>query len=254
MKFLALFLKRRFCFTHCRTITQKLCQKVQRHKCKFLTILFLFILLSVHFFLIPSFTKSYNDDCYIATKSMQTLKYILSNITDVFEAHSVEYWLDYGTLLGAMLDGDVIPWDSDGDVSFLRDDPNVDRAILKLKERGIDANTMVADMAGVNVDFMRWVKETGYYNGVRQEMLFKYYPPWVEDNIVVKINHRFDAFPLKWIGKRKKVPFLNRHAYVPIGDLALIKFRYKWTHWFRMSYKWKCYVPCFLMKQMHCSM
>ena len=184
---------------------------------------------------------------------MKTLKFILSNIQEVFEIFGVVYWLDYGTLLGALHNKDVIAWDSDGDISFIKDDPNVRIAISELRNRGIDANMMIADMNGVSVDFVRWEKGYGHFKGVNQSMLFKYYPPWVKDNIVVKIQHRMDAFPWKWIGKRKKIPFLSREAYVPEEDKKLIKFRYKWTHWFRMPYKWKCYVPCFVYKQHRCS-
>ena len=65
---------------------------------------------------------------------MKTLRYILSNVIEVFNAHNVVYWLDYGTLLGALHRNDVIPYDSDGDISFMRNDPNVKKAISMLGE------------------------------------------------------------------------------------------------------------------------
>ena len=66
--------------------------------------------------------------------------------------------------------------------------------------RGISANTMVADMDGVSIDFMRWETKYGWYEGRNESLLYKYYPPWSKDNIIVKINHKFDAFPQRWDG------------------------------------------------------
>ena len=42
----------------------------------------------------------------------------LSKVADILEANNVEYWIDYGTLLGAMREGDVIPGDNDTDTSI----------------------------------------------------------------------------------------------------------------------------------------
>jgi hypothetical protein len=231
---------------------QKVRLKATRHKRLLITFTMMVLLALVHISLIPSFTKSYNDPCYMSEHHMKTLRYILTNVIDVFNIHNVQYWLDYGTLLGALHHNDVIPYDSDGDVSFIRHDPNVRKAISTLGERGISANTMVADMEGVSIDFMRWEAKEGWYKGHNATMLYKYYPPWSQDNIIVKINHKFDAFPQSWVGKRRKVKFLTKDAYIPQESEQLIKFRYKWTHWMNVPYKWKCYVPCALYDQPHC--
>ena len=44
---------------------------------------------------------------------------MLIDITDSLDNHKIKYWLDFGTLLGAVRDGKVIPWDGDFDLSSL---------------------------------------------------------------------------------------------------------------------------------------
>ena len=42
----------------------------------------------------------------------------LRQVKEVLDTHDVEYWLDYGTLLGAVRDGKIIPWDNDIDLGM----------------------------------------------------------------------------------------------------------------------------------------
>ncbi|MCQ2977966.1 MAG: LicD family protein [archaeon] len=49
----------------------------------------------------------------------------LEFIDNVCEKHGLEYWLDYGTLLGAVRHGDFIPWDDDLDICMMRGDYNI---------------------------------------------------------------------------------------------------------------------------------
>ena len=51
----------------------------------------------------------------------------------VFDAHNVSYWLDDGTLLGALRDGGLILSDYDADISILGDEREMKRAFLALK-------------------------------------------------------------------------------------------------------------------------
>lgn len=55
-------------------------------------------------------------------QAQKIMLYIMKRIHEVCVEHNIKYWLDYGTLLGAVRHDGFIPWDDDMDISMMRED------------------------------------------------------------------------------------------------------------------------------------
>tara|TARA_Y100000034_G_scaffold135249_3_gene206409 strand:+ start:639 stop:1352 length:714 start_codon:yes stop_codon:yes gene_type:complete len=78
------------------------------------------------------------------------LKETIFYLADLFEKNGVKYWLDFGTLLGAVREGRTIPWDYDADFGVL----NSQRKLIE----GL-RNTIVDD--GFGWECWRKTKDSG---------------------------------------------------------------------------------------------
>ena len=68
---------------------------------------------------------------------------LLAILDKLFEKHNIEYWLDAGTLLGAVRHQGFIPWDDDTDICIFRDDYGKALKLIneELNQFGIYAGT-----------------------------------------------------------------------------------------------------------------
>lgn len=80
---------------------------------------------------------------------------VLQYVTELFKEKNITHWLSYGTLLGAVRNGHIIPWDSD-----------VDLGVLAEQKKEIEA-------------LRRRIEADGYHFKIYNEHLYQIaYSPW----------------------------------------------------------------------------
>jgi hypothetical protein len=78
--------------------------------------------------------SGYNHPC-----CLEKIKAICWFIADLFDREGILYWMDFGTLLGAVRNGELIPWDKDADFGvLLKDEPKIDKLYGKIRRAGFD--------------------------------------------------------------------------------------------------------------------
>ena len=64
----------------------------------------------------------YNGEGTDLRKAQLRMLDILVAVDKICRKHDIPYWIDYGTLLGAVRHGGFIPWDDDLDISMMKED------------------------------------------------------------------------------------------------------------------------------------
>ncbi|NXU59680.1 FKRP protein, partial [Turnix velox] len=67
---------------------------------------------------------------------LRGLRETAKHVVGVLESSGVRYWLEGGSLLGALRLGDIIPWDYDVDLGFYREDAGKCRWLREAEEEG----------------------------------------------------------------------------------------------------------------------
>jgi lipopolysaccharide cholinephosphotransferase len=73
----------------------------------------------------------YNGEGTILRKAQYIMLDIIKTIDEICKKHNINYWIDYGTLIGAKRHSGFIPWDDDLDISVSYDDFKKLKKILK---------------------------------------------------------------------------------------------------------------------------
>ena len=73
----------------------------------------------------------YNGEGTPLRKAQLRMVEILKEVDGIFRRNNIDYWIDAGTLLGAVRHGGFIPWDDDVDISLRREDYDRAREALQ---------------------------------------------------------------------------------------------------------------------------
>jgi len=152
----------------------------------------------------------------IDRRRQRLLRQCLLDMCDVLNAHHVDYWCDFGTLLGFYRDHDVIRSDYDVDLCLLEDEkPKLMTAAPALKARGYT----LTDSNGTTKLVIRIANDrTGYY---ADTYIYR------QDGSIARSTFRsVEDVPLALIANRTAVPFLGGTIQVPRDVEPLLLHRY----------------------------
>ena len=119
---------------------------------------------------------------------------ILKNVKLVLEKHSIDYWLDCGTLLGAIRDGQLIKWDTDIDIGCWKNKNDyLIKKILRKEFMTLGYNVYLTDYfinihdpkySNYNVDINFYSKYANWAITPSNCLL-----PYLKDPLPIFINH-----------------------------------------------------------------
>jgi lipopolysaccharide cholinephosphotransferase len=153
--------------------------------------------------MLEDFSK-YNGEGTVLRKAQLRMLDILIVIDAICEKHAIPYWIDYGSLLGAVRHGGFIPWDDDLDISCLAKDY---KRLRKALETDLPEHLRYQDWENEKNMLMKMGKvrdtKSYFHEELYKEGALKYQGIYVDIFPLIPI-------PSLWI--RKKVDFLYGRA------------------------------------------
>lgn len=189
-------------------------------------------------------------ECYLTKQEQGELRHILRHLVTIFDDMNVTYWLDYGTLIGALRYGDIMSYDTDGDIAFLMNEFYKQQKVNERLRRFDISYSMGTSYFGrarygtMWVDVTRWRVHSEKSDGMEGELLVKDLTSQDEKNRDFYSRHKDESeeFPLLWMQPRRTVKFLNGTAKIPNEAEKLIRHRYPYSYRFNVPYKFKCWI------------
>lgn len=172
------------------------------------------------------------------------MRFVLRHVCQFLNEENATYWLDFGTLLGVIREGDIMAHDGDLDVSRLADDLKADEQMMarvstRLKTVGIDGSEMTAKYKDVQVDMFRWQ----IHNISGRPTLQKWYPfvPKVNYGEVISDFLFSPDVPASVLFPLRQISLFGVYANIPARVFDFLKIKYPLTWFVTFPYKWRCW-------------
>lgn len=173
---------------------------------------------------------------------------MLKVISLVCEKHDIQFWLDYGTMLGAVRHQGFIPWDSEADIGMLREDfETLKKVIAKeipedmffqtedtdpLYKQGHIIEAKFRDRYSNYIGFEKQHPNAKWHNGIQVDV-FVYDRFYLENegfliNSYEKIlTNCTSFFKFGEISELVKSNFADTEFYIPAGYHSYLERNYK---------------------------
>ncbi|XP_064608597.1 ribitol 5-phosphate transferase FKRP-like, partial [Liolophura sinensis] len=156
---------------------------------------------------------------------LKALRETVQYLFDILEEHDVRYWLEGGSLLGAVRHKDIIPWDYDVDIGIYKEDIAKCEPLAKCaKESFIDEQGFKWEQA-VEGGFFR--VQYSEYNHMHVDI----FPFYSQNGLMTKDTwikgHRQDTkFPERFLKPLTKIEFAGIEASAPNNIKEFLEYKF----------------------------
>ncbi|XP_077994844.1 uncharacterized protein LOC144448463 [Glandiceps talaboti] len=188
--------------------------------------------------------------CYLTDNQMDDFRFILKATTKVLDEMNITYWLDYGTLIGAIRNGDVMRHDSDGDITIITNQSYKEMK-EKLKQVGIyltDAEgfhrARLIDDRNQDINLHVDIFSSNVVEGLCDQKPCKKVAMTRDSRSKLDtaiIEH--ETIPLSWIIPERIIDFADFKVKIPNRAEDVLKNRYPLTYRWTIPYKIQCWLP-----------
>lgn len=180
--------------------------------------------------------SKYNGEGTALRKAQLRMLDILVEVDKICKKHNIAYWIDYGTLLGAVRHGGFIPWDDDLDISILKEDYE---RLLPFLEKELPAQLHLQNCKNEKyfpLTFSKVVEEKSVvYVDDYSSQKRKYQGVWIDVFPVIKGNKSIRNFLEPFYGRC----FRRTHGFEKFGMNVIIAWLlYPWA----LLSKWIAYI------------
>lgn len=165
---------------------------------------------------------------------LEHLRETARHVIRVLEAYKIRYWLEGGSLLGALRNGDIIPWDSDVDIGVYQEDLKKLFIFQDARRKGPVMDELgyvweASEQSTSTVSTNNYLYRVHYSPSNRVHVdIFPFYP--LNGSMTKDYwfpTHRQDVpFPESFLKPMSKVTFLGLQVAVPADPLHFIDFKF----------------------------
>lgn len=165
--------------------------------------------------------SKYNGEGTQLRKAQLRMLDILVEIDKICRRHNIPYWIDYGSLLGAVRHGGFIPWDDDLDIGMMKEDYS---RFLSIAPQELPDQFVVQNISTEKyfpLTFSKIVdKNSKVYSNDYSQQKCKYTGIWIDIFPLVKGNYNIR----KWLDPLYGRCFRRIHHVEPFNISVAISY------------------------------